>query len=198
MKTGLAIDKNLLSEFKKGNEQALTFIMDHYHKPLCFYAYSLSNDHDEAKDIVQNIIINLWERRKVLPDIKSFKSYLFKAVYNEFLNQMRTSGRMMIFEKEYFEGLSDFVNNEEESRTKEQIELLNGEIQKLSPRGKEIFLLCKFEGLTYIEVADHLNISTKTVENHMVKAFSILRKKLKEKMNLLIFLLFRSPKQVEL
>lgn len=100
--------------------------------------------------------------------------------------------------KEYFESLSDFVNNEEESRTKEQIELLNGEIQKLSPRGKEIFLLCKFEGLTYIEVADHLNISTKTVENHMVKAFFILRKKLKEKMNLLIFLLFRSPKQVEL
>ena len=70
MKKNFETDKVLLSEFKKGNVKALTHIMDYYHKPLCFYAYSLSNDYDGAKDIVQNIIINLWERRKALPKIK--------------------------------------------------------------------------------------------------------------------------------
>jgi RNA polymerase sigma-70 factor (ECF subfamily) len=170
--------------------------MDHYHKPLCFYAYSLSNDYDGAKDIVQNIIVNLWERRKALPNIKSFKSYLYKSVYNEFLNQIRTSSRMMVFEKEYFEALKDFVDDHDESKTKQQIALLHNEIEKLSPKCKETFLLCKREGLTYIEIADHLNISIKTVENHMIKAFSILRKKMKEKMNSLILLIFANQKEL--
>lgn len=196
MKKNFASDKILLSEFKKGNDQALTHIMDHYHKPLCFYAYSLSNDYDGAKDIVQNIIINLWEHRKALPDIKSLKSYLYKSVYNEFLNQMRTSSRMMVFEKEYFEALKDFIDDQEESITRQQIALLDIEIKKLSPKCKETFLLCKKEGLTYIEIADHLNISIKTVENHMVKAFSILRKKMIQKMNSLILLIFGSPKKI--
>jgi RNA polymerase sigma-70 factor (ECF subfamily) len=198
MKKDFAIEDVLLSEFQKGNDQALSYIMDHYHKPLCFYAYSLSNDYDGAKDIVQNIIINLWERRKALPKIKSFKSYLYKSVYNEFLNQIRTSSRMMVFEKEYFEALKDFVDDHDESKTKQQIALLHNEIEKLSPKCKETFLLCKREGLTYVEIADHLNISIKTVENHMIKAFSILRKKMKEKMNSLILLIFGSPKKLDL
>jgi RNA polymerase sigma-70 factor (ECF subfamily) len=198
MKKDFAVEDVLLSEFQKGNDQALSYIMDHYHKPLCFYAYSLSNDYDGAKDIVQNIIINLWERRKALPNIKSFKSYLYKSVYNEFLNQIRTSSRMMVFEKEYFEALKDFVDDHDESKTKQQIALLHNEIEKLSPKCKETFLLCKREGLTYVEISDHLNISIKTVENHMIKAFSILRKKMKEKMNSLILLIFGSPKKLDL
>ena len=198
MKKNFETDKVLLSEFKKGNVKALTHLMDHYHKPLCFYAYSLSNDYDGAKDIVQNIIINLWERRNALPDIKSFKSYLYKSVYNEFLNQIRKSSRMMVFEKEYFQALKDFIDDQDESKTRQQIALLDNEIEKLSPKCRETFLLCKREGLTYVEIADHLNISIKTVENHMAKAFSILRNKLKEKINSVLLLIFGSQKKMRI
>ena len=198
MKKDFAIEEFLLSEFQKGNDQALSYIMDNYHKPLCFYAYSLSNDYDGAKDIVQNIIINLWERRKALPKIKSFKSYLYKSVYNEFLNQIRKSSRMMVFEKEYFEALKDFIDDQDESKTRQQIALLDNEIEKLSPKCRETFLLCKREGLTYVEIADHLNISIKTVENHMAKAFSILRNKLKEKINSVLLLIFGSQKKMRI
>ena len=156
----------------------------------------MSNDQDGAKDIVQNIMINIWEKRKMLPDIKNFKNYLYKSVYNEFLNQMRTTGRMMIFEKEFFEAINELVFNEEESLTHQKIELLQSEIEKLSPRCKETFLLSKKEGLTYIEIADYLEISTKTVENNMIKAFSILRKKMKEKFNTLILLLFTDRNKI--
>ena len=118
-------------------------------------------------------------------------------MYNEFLNQLRTSSRMMVFEKEYFEALKDFVDNQDESKTRQQIALLDLEIEKLSPKCKETFLLCKREGLTYVEIADHLNISIKTVENHMVKAFSVLRKKMKEKINLLLLLIFVTQKELD-
>lgn len=181
MKKDFKNNSILLNEFKKNNDLALIYLMDNYYKRLCSYAYSLSNDQDGAKDIVQNIFMKLWENRKTLPEIYSFKSYLYKSVYNEFLNQIRGSSRIIFFEKEYFEALKNFVNVKDNSQTIEQIALLNDEIEKLSPKCKKTFLLCKREGLSYIETANYLNISTKTVEKHMVKAFSILRKKMKEK-----------------
>lgn len=101
-----------------------------------------------------------------------------------------------VFEKEYFEALKDFIDDQDESKTRQQIALLDIEIENLSPKCRETFLLCKREGLTYIEIADYLNISIKTVENHMVKAFSILRKKMKEKMNSIILLMIGSQKKL--
>ncbi len=189
MEIDFSNDKILLKEFRKGNEQALSFMMHHHHKPLCLYAYSLSNDQDGAMDIVKNTMINIWENRKMLPEIKNFKNYLYKSIYNKFLSQMRTTGKMMIFEKEFFEAINELVFDEEESLTHQKTELLQSEIEKLSPRCKETFLLSKKEGLTYVEIADYLETSTKTVENSMIKAFSILRKKMKEKFNTLILLL---------
>ena len=67
------------------------------------------------------------------------------------------------------------------------------EIENLPPKCKQTFLLSKQEGLTNIEIADYLNVSTKSVEAHITKAFSILRKALGDKVNGLIFLLFGKP-----
>jgi len=196
MKRKFTNDSVLLKELKMSNDQALIYIMDNYHKPLCLYAYSLSNDHDGAKDIVQNVLITIWERRKILPEITHFKNYLYKSVYNEFLNKTRGSGRMMIFEKEYFEGLNNFVNDQDENETKKLLKILNNEIENLPPKCKETFLLCKKDGLTYIEVADYLNVSIKTVEAHMNKAFHELRMKMKEKINTIILFMFGIAKKI--
>ena len=94
------------------------------------------------------------------------------------------------FEKEFFEAINELVFNQEESLTRKKIELPQSEIEKLSPRCKKTFILSKKEGLTYIEIADYLEISTKTVENNMIKAFFNSAKKMKEKFNTLILLLF--------
>ena len=63
-------------------------------------------------------------------------------------------------------------------------------IEKLPPKCKEIFILSKFEQLKYSEIANKLDISIKTVENQMGKAFSIIRKEVKEKNILNLFLCF--------
>lgn len=72
----------------------------------------------------------------------------------------------------------------------ELLELLEKEIQKLPAKCKQVFLLSKKEGLTHIEISEHLNISVKTIENHMTRAFKILRNKLGEQTEAILFLLF--------
>ena len=64
------------------------------------------------------------------------------------------------------------------------------EIENLPPKCKQTFLLSKKDGLTNIEIAEYLNVSVKSVEAHITKAYSIIRKKVGDKMNGVLFLLF--------
>ncbi|WP_243456827.1 sigma factor-like helix-turn-helix DNA-binding protein [Polaribacter batillariae] len=79
----------------------------------------------------------------------------------------------------------------EENSLEKLILLVKKEIENLPPKCKKTFVLSKQEGLTNIEIAEYLNISIKSVEAHITKAFSILRKTLGNKTNGVLFLLFR-------
>ena len=75
------------------------------------------------------------------------------------------------------------------------IKLMNAEIDNLPSKCKEIFLMNKKEGLTHTEISEYLNISTKTVEGHITRAFKILTEKLGAKVEAVFFLLFDFKKQ---
>ena len=81
------------------------------------------------------------------------------------------------------------IENESEEELWAQIKLANQEIQNLPPKCKETFLLSKKEGLTVIEIAEFMNVSKRTVESQMNKAFRILREKLSDKIKAVLFIL---------
>lgn len=164
--------------------------MEKYHHDLCVYANNLCGNYDEAKDIVQNVFLKLWEKRQKINEIKSFKSYLYKAVFNRFINEYRKNSKFLVFEKEYIDSLNELVNSSEVDLLHQKIELVKKEIENLPSKCKKVFLMSKQDGLTNIEIADYLNISAKTVENHITKAFKILRKNAGEKIKTILFLLF--------
>ncbi len=180
----------LKEELKKGNRQTMAFLMDEYHKPLCAYIYGLSNDYDLAQDIVQNVMIKIWEDRKRMTSTKSIKKYLYRAAYNRMLNHWRDNKKLLSIEEKHLEALHTYVENENHNSLKNQIELVRKEIEKLPTRCRETFLLSKQEGLTHIEIADFMNVSLRTVEAQMHKAFKILRERLENEITPILFLLF--------
>jgi RNA polymerase sigma-70 factor (ECF subfamily) len=111
-------------------------------------------------------------------------------VYNEFINQHRKKTNLITLEKEYIKTLNTILENEDTSELSTLVAIVKQEIQDLPPKCKEIFILGKQEGLTYAEIAEHLNISFRTVENQMSKAFVIIRQRVGDKMNTILFLLF--------
>jgi RNA polymerase sigma-70 factor (ECF subfamily) len=182
--------KKLIKHLKKGNTSAYSYLVDLHYKKLCDYASNLARDNFKSEDIVQNVITRMWlNRKKLSPDI-SIKNYLYKSVYNEFIDQYRKETAVTILEKKYIEGLNKVVEVQDEGETNRLITLVKNEIEQLPPKCKETFLLSKQEGLTYVEIAEYQNVSVNTVEKQMVKAFSILRKKMKDKMMSFMFLLF--------
>lgn len=180
----------------KGDESAYTFLVDHYYNRLCNYASNLARDSFDGEDIVQNVMVRLWQRRNMLNANISIKNYLYKSVYNEFVDYYRKHTAVTALEKKYIEGLDTIYEAQEQTDNHNLKAIIEREIEQLPRKCKETFLLSKRDGLTYNEIAEYQKISVNTVENHMAKAFAILRDKLKDKVQSFLFLLFGIPKSL--
>lgn len=189
-------NKVLIECLKNGDEKAYAFLIDNYHHKLCVYANSLIKNTYSAEDIVQNVFIRVWELRNRLNPNLSIKSFLYKSVYNEFIDLYRKNQSLIPIEKIYFNAINSVINDDESEAFDRIINVLNKEIENLPPKCKNIFILSKKEGLTNIEIAEHLEISIKTVETQITKAFSILRSTMVDKIKSVLFLLFGFKKSI--
>ena len=190
MKKAFINDKEFISSLKRGDAKGYQFLVTSYHQKLCVYANSLTNDPHLAEDIVQNVFMSIWKNRNKLKEEFVIKSYLYKSVYNEFIDQYRKNKKVLVLDKKYIDALTYFVEEEDEKSLEKLINIVKKEIDKLPPKCKQTFLLSKEEGLTNLEISQYLNISIKSVEAHITKAFSVLRKSIGNKVNGILFLLF--------
>ncbi|SNR30538.1 RNA polymerase sigma factor [Flavobacterium sp. ov086] len=184
----------LIESLRNGDEQAYAYLIDTYHHKLCLYANSLVKNVYSAEDIVQNVFIKVWEQRTRLKSDHAVKSFLYKLVYNEFIDLYRKNQSLFSLEKSYYDALNSIVSDDDSESLQRMINVVNKEIQNLPPKCKEVFILSKKEGLTNIEIAEHLEVSIKTVEAQITKAFSILRSSLDQRMKSFLFLLFGKRK----
>jgi len=188
----------LIESLKNGDEKEYNYLIDTYHHKLCVYANSLVKNIYSAEDIVQNVFIKVWEQRTRLKTNHAIKSFLYKLVYNEFIDLYRKNQSLFSLEKSYYDALNSIVLEDDSESLQRVINVVDKEIQNLPPKCKEVFILSKKEGLTNIEIAEHLDVSIKTVEAQITKAFSILRSSLDDKIKNFLFLLFSKKKSLRL
>lgn len=184
----------LIERLKKGDEKAYMFLLDHYHRRLHVYALSLINDHALAEDIVQNVFLKTWQFRMKLNPKYTIQSFLYKSVYNEFINTYKKNQSMSQLHHKYYEYLNEIAEETDDNSLIRMMDIVNGEMEKLPSKCYQIFVLSKREGLTNREIAEHLKLSVKTVESQITKAFGILRDRLGDKYSNILFLLFRVPR----
>ena len=157
-----------------------------YFTPLMAFTRKILVDEDDAREVVHQVFINLWEKRKELDLSTSLKSYLFTSVHNRSLNLIRDRKKFSAEEVPEMAGEWDvsvqIESMELEEKIKEAIDLL-------PEKCREVFELNRFEGLKYREIAEKLGISIKTVENQMSKALKILREQLARYLTILLWLL---------
>jgi len=152
--------------------RSLKNIFNESYSALCNYAYSLIEDRHAAEDIVQSIFISLWENDKLL-GLEHPESYLLKCVKFKCIDHVRSR---KIKKEVSMETLPDIGNTFPQSINEEDIlPLLNYFVSQLPNRAKEIFLMSRQQGMTYREIAEELDLSVKTIENHMGSALKKLR-----------------------
>lgn len=152
-----------------------------YFEPLCAYVFGVVKDYDTSEEVVQNLFVKLWEKRKHIPINTSIKSYLYQAAKNAALNHINHLHVKDKY-KQYYKNII-VPNEHNSSNPAEESDLSNSiqqAIENLPEKRKEIFLLSRHSGLKNKEIAEKLNISIKTVESQMGKALSSLRTELTE------------------
>lgn len=159
---------------------------EHY-AALCRYAFSLLTDKDEAEEVVQESLFKVWENRDRIVISISWRAYLYRAVRNQSLNHIRRR-------KLHHDYVAMEQSQVEESQSDASQSVTVAELQKkireavanLPPERQRIFIMSRYEGLKYREIADELGISQKTVENQLGRALQALRTELADFIPLLL------------
>ena len=185
-------DEELFKLIKNDNSNALKILFSKYYENLCYFAFSFVKDRQIAEEVVSDIFINLWEKRKKIIIKGKVKPYLYASIRNQSLNYIRKNkilfedinevDKIMITVKEHADA---HVHYEELKNIVDEL------IDKLPEKRKLIFQMNKFDELSYEEIANVLSISISTVRNQMVKAIKYLDNQypsLKKIISLLILL----------
>ncbi len=159
---------------------------DRLYLPLCMYSLRILNIREEAEDIVQQCFVSVWQILGNGEEINNLKGYLYRSVRNRSLKRSHELNSELT---ECIDNISDNVS-EEDIDTSERDAKLWKAIDNLPEKCREIFLLSKRDGLSNKEIASKMNISVKTVENQMTKAFSRLRESLDNRAGKVFFLPF--------
>jgi RNA polymerase sigma-70 factor, ECF subfamily len=145
------------------------------------------NDADTAKDIVQNVFLRFWNMKDTVIINTTIDGYLYKAVINETLNYLDSKKRITVsIDDSETQHILTGQTIEEEIHYNELQEKVNTLLNQLPPKCRRVFMLSRFENMTYKEIASFLEISENTVDNHIKKALDVFRKALKS-----IIMIFR-------
>lgn len=167
-------DIDLMGRMRSGDDIALKLIYDKYWNQLYNSAFNILKDQQACEDIIQDVFINLWNKREFIEIKVSLKAYLFASTRYEVYRQVRLGNvREDIFDHihERMATPTEYGNIEH----KELLSQINSIVENLSTKCKEVYKLSREEQLSHKEIASQLDISTKTVENHLSKALRQLR-----------------------
>lgn len=173
------------------NESTYNLLFRKLYKPLCFFAFKITNDTQKSEDIVQDCFLKLWISKKVFKKFELAQSYLYLSVKNACFDDL---GRQEVKSK-YDKTLisQDIISEVTTLDLIIQAEVLRKvllAIDSLPPKCKEVIHLTYNEGKTPKEIADELGISVSTVTNQKLRGITILKERLSksEYLSLIIFL----------
>jgi len=183
-------NRRLIKKLISGEEKAYILLLEKYHQQLNAYAVTLTHDQSTAQDIVQNVFLKTWKSRKKLNPEFSIRNFLYKCIYNEFLNSYQKNKSVVLLNQKYIEYSHEVAVEMDNNMMSKMMEIVNREINKLPPKCQKVFILSKKEGLTNSEIADYLDVSIKTVEAQITKAFRILKNELGDKYETILLIIF--------
>lgn len=186
------IEKELVEQFKSGNEMAFELIFHRSKGKLKGFLKNVLPYGEDEESVLQEIYLKLWSNRKSIKADKKFETYLFAIARNMVIDVMRKR----FYKQKYLEDLYCQLKEGQENNldTLDRVEYSELEkkvfelIGKLPEKRQVIFKLNRIDGLTYKEIADKLEISENTVDTQIRKALVFLRNEMKYFVTLMLWI----------
>lgn len=170
-----------IQALQQGDKRVFDEIYTHYQKKVFYFAFSYLKTEADAIDLVQEVFVKFWENRQTISANLGIEALLFSMTKNSIISLLRKRSS----EKKYMAYLETISHQYTTDNTQDlasynilKSHLLNY-INELPPKSKEVFLLSRSNGLSNKAIANQLHISEKTVEGHITKALSHIKKRIK-------------------
>ena len=172
-------ERDIVDRLNAGDNKAFEYVFVQFYQSLCYFADKYINDKEAAQDIVQEIFIWFYEKRKTFDSLLTVKSYLYGCVYNKainFLKMNRNQARI----REQMKGL---LVEEDESYEEFQVETEVFEeifraIEELPVECRRIFKMSYIEGQSIKSIMEVLNVAESTIKTQRQRANKVLKDRL--------------------
>ena len=169
----------MIKGLRSGRENAYEQLFKEFYKPLTVFAYGYVKDLETGKEIVQDLFVQLYEKRRTLVITTSIKSYLYQSVRNRCLNHLKHL-QVKKMHHEQIRSEQEFSDDLEDKIRETELEhMVSKVVDQLPPQCRKIFNMSRVSGLSNGEIAEKLEISKRTVETQISNALKVLRAKLK-------------------
>lgn len=171
-------ERETINRVRAGDYKAFDAMFTAYADPLSAYVYGLLQSREDAQEIVQDLFLWIWENRARWDVPGQLRTYLYRAARNRAISTMRHRRVQRLFHLTTEAQRSDVPVLPDAQDRLESAELsaqIARAIADLPERARQVFLLARQHHMSYAEVAEVMQISPKTVENHMARAFAGLR-----------------------
>ena len=183
------IEQEILKGIKSANQKSFGYLIQLYFNPITLYAKSIVLDSELAKEIVQDVFLKIWDTRDSLIIKSSLKSYIYQMTHNLCIDHLRTKAnkknlslisyddlkmRLDIFELEDPDSFFDILFSEQMETA------IHHAIEELPEQCREVFILSRYDLLSYPQISQKLNISLSTTKTQMCRAMNKLKDALKD------------------
>jgi RNA polymerase sigma-70 factor (ECF subfamily) len=185
--------EELIRRLKNEDKSAVDELFNYYYPRLYHFSKSILKIENEIDDILQEVFVKIWLNRHKIGNADTFNSWVFTITKNEVLNLIRNNIRDNTFKDALF---LHSVGEEYQTQNPMEYDEIKSSIDKivaaLPEKRQQVFILSRTEGLSNKEIAQQLNISEKTVEDHITHAIRQIKHSMKEMgiISILYFYLF--------
>lgn len=170
-------DNELFARICQKDQKAFEQLYRMHYKRLLILAYQYVKNEETSEEIVNDVLMKIWMEAPRLKIAHSLGAYLSRSVVNRSLNMIRQQNRLIAKQGQYQADTSGQDQQEDAAGVlEEQLLRLEQVLAGLPPQCKKILMMSKFEKRKQQEIADHLNISVKTVKNQLTIGFEKIRK----------------------
>ena len=173
--------EEIIRRLKREDKSAVDDLFSYYYPRLYHFSKSILKIENEIDDILQEVFVKIWLNRQKINNAETFNAYIFTITKNEVLNLIRNKLKDQAFRDELF---IHSVAEEYQQQSRLEFEEIKAAIDQivvnLPEKRRQVFVLSRTEGLSNKEITQQLNISEKTVEDHITHAIKQLKHSMKE------------------
>lgn len=169
----------LVEQIRAGDTYAFKKLFDQYYVPLSAFATEYVKSYDAGREVVQEVMVKVWNMRESWTPTGSLKTYMYRAVFNQALNHIKKESNRRRFESQAATQSDEKMHpTDDYTHARELQRAIRDTVRMLPPKRQMIYVLHRQHGLPIREIAAIMDISPKTVENQMGEALRFLRGKL--------------------